>query len=184
MARLNFDPHTLPAADRACYDAIVSRRQAHGAPFGGPYAALMNHPQLCERIETLGFFLKFEGRLPRDVYQFVVLAVARRVRSPFIWVSHAGPAAAAGIPAPVLATLQADATLAAAYPAPYASVLPVVCSALGWTDVAADVQAAASALFGVEGLVEIVALTGFYQMMAAVNQGFAVPIPDGVAVPF
>ena len=31
------------------YDSLVARRKAHGAPFDGPYAALMNHPQLCKR---------------------------------------------------------------------------------------------------------------------------------------
>ena len=38
----------------------------------------MNHPQLCARVEELGFYLKFEGHLPREVYQFVVLASPSR----------------------------------------------------------------------------------------------------------
>ena len=62
MAQLPFDPATLSAADRALYDRMAERRRSQGAPFGGPYAALMNHPQLCARVEDLGYYLKFEGR--------------------------------------------------------------------------------------------------------------------------
>ena len=54
MAPLPFDPGKLSPQDRALYDAMVARRKAQGAPFGGPYAALMNHPQLCKRVEELG----------------------------------------------------------------------------------------------------------------------------------
>ena len=88
MAQLPFDPSTLSPADRARYDRMVERRKAQGAGFGGPYAALMNHPQLCEKIEDLGYYLKFQGHLPRDVYQFVVLFVARRTGADFEWADH------------------------------------------------------------------------------------------------
>jgi 4-carboxymuconolactone decarboxylase len=53
MARLPFDPATLSPSDLAIYNRMVERRNAQGAGFGGPYRALMNHPQLCEKIEDL-----------------------------------------------------------------------------------------------------------------------------------
>ncbi len=96
MAILPFDPDKLTPEDRDAYDAMVKRRKAHGAPFDGPYAALMNHPQLCRRIEELGYFLKFEGHLPRPIYQFTVLSVARHTGAAFEWADHVGPARAAG----------------------------------------------------------------------------------------
>jgi 4-carboxymuconolactone decarboxylase len=39
-------------------------------------------------------------------------------------------------------------------------------------------QARAVAEWGREGLVEIVVVSGFYQMFAAINQGFAVGMAD------
>jgi 4-carboxymuconolactone decarboxylase len=72
---------------RQIYDAIIARRKSQGGgSFGGPYAALMNHPKLCQKIEELGYYLKFEGHLAREVYQFVVLSVARETRTAFVWV--------------------------------------------------------------------------------------------------
>jgi 4-carboxymuconolactone decarboxylase len=38
--------------------------------------------------------------------------------------------------------------------------------------------------YGVQGFVEIVVLSGFYQMFAEINQGFAVALPAGVSDPF
>ena len=106
MAELPFDPSTLSPVDRALYERMAERRKAQGAGFGGPYAALMNHPQLCEKIEALGYYLKFQGHLPREVYQFVVLFVARRTGAGFEWVDHIQHAEAAGVPSSLIGALQ------------------------------------------------------------------------------
>ena len=43
----------------------------------------------------------------------------------------------------------------------------------------AGLQASAAAQWGVKGLVEIVVVSGFYQMFAAINQGFDIQPPTG-----
>ena len=45
---------------------------------------------------------------------------------------------------------------------------------MAWQVVPDDLQAQAAAEWGKHGLVEIVVLSGFYQMFAAINQGFDV----------
>jgi 4-carboxymuconolactone decarboxylase len=65
MTVLEMDPAKFPARAKALYDRIAARRRAKGEGFGGPYLALLNHPALAERVEALGFYLKFEGVLPR-----------------------------------------------------------------------------------------------------------------------
>jgi hypothetical protein len=57
------NPSTLPPDAQALYEKMAARRKSHGKGFGGPYLALLNHPELARRIEELGFFLKFEGTL-------------------------------------------------------------------------------------------------------------------------
>jgi hypothetical protein len=56
---------------RQHFGVFAGRRKTRGEHFGGPYIALLNHPELARRVEELGFFLKFEGVLPRPVYQGV-----------------------------------------------------------------------------------------------------------------
>ncbi len=52
MARLHFDPGQLDPKDKSIYEEMVAQRKSQGAPFGGPYAALMNYPALCQKIEA------------------------------------------------------------------------------------------------------------------------------------
>lgn len=176
MAPLPFNPATLSPADRALYDAMVAERKARGAPFDGPYDALMNHPQLCKRVEELGYFLKFEGHLTQPIYQFTVLSAARVTGAAFEWKDHVAHARAAGVPDEVMATLQKDG-LTGNYPSPFAVAAAVLNSALHWQSIPQAAQDAAIAAFGMRGLVELVVISGFYQMFAAVNQGFDVSLP-------
>jgi 4-carboxymuconolactone decarboxylase len=179
MSALPFDPDALSAEERILYDAMVAKRRQQGVPFDGPYAALMNHPELCQRIENLGFFLKFEGRLPRDIYQFTVLAVAHHTDAAFEWTDHIGPARAAGVPAEILATLETEGVLRGVFPAPYELPAQVLAATLAWKNIPVEIQSTAIAAYGKQGFVELVVLSGFYQMFSAINQGFDVqPPPD------
>jgi 4-carboxymuconolactone decarboxylase len=171
MAPLPFDPLSLDANGRAIYERLKAHRTAQGAPFSGPYLALMNNPELTERIEALGYFLKFEGALPREVYQFTVLYVAVACGANFEWQDHVVHARAAGIPEEVIESVRIRSDIAAE---PYATALPVIEAAFKWRDVPQASQDAAIARFGVKAYVELVVVTGFYQMFSGINQGFAV----------
>lgn len=184
MAQLPFDPAKLSPSDLALYERMAERRKAQGAGFGGPYAALMNHPELCEKIEDLGFYLKFRGHLPRDVYQFVVLAVARSAGAAFEWIDHEAQARAAGVPSSVIDALREKGIAAGAFPPPYHVVAKALGSTLVWRDIPQAVQDECVAAFGVKGFVELVVLSGFYQMFAAINEGFAISAPVGLPRPF
>jgi 4-carboxymuconolactone decarboxylase len=83
MSVLEMDPSRLSPEARALFAAVSAKRKARGEGFGGPYVALLNHPELARRIEELGFYLKFEGVLPRPVYQFIVLSVAHATGAAF-----------------------------------------------------------------------------------------------------
>src|ERR1700716_1009869 len=102
MTALDMNPADLPADARALYETMAARRKGRGEGFGGPYPALLNHPELARRIEELGFFLKFEGALPRTIYQFIVLTIARSTGADFEWYDHIAHARAAGLPETVI----------------------------------------------------------------------------------
>jgi len=181
LANLPFDPAALAPADRALYEAMVAQRAAQGAPFSGPYLALMNHPQLCKRIQDLGYYLKFDGHLARDVYQFVVLCVARQTGAAFEWADHVEHARAAGVPDTVIAQLRERGLAGGSLPPPYALAARVLTQALAWRSIPEDVQRDAIAAYGMPGFIEIVVLSGFYQMVSAINQGFDIAPPSGRA---
>lgn len=172
MAKLPFDLGTLNAHDQAIYDAMLAKRKSQKSPFGGPYAALMNHPELCQKIEALGYYLKFEGHLPRDVYQFVVLAVARETHTAFEWDDHIEHALATGVPQDIIDTLKKDGVSSHLFPDPYRLAAQILMATLAWKNIPEDTQTDAIKKYGIHGFVEIVVLSGFYQMFSAINQGF------------
>ena len=177
MPVLAMTPNALPAHARVLYAKMAARRRGKGEGFGGPYLALLNHPELARRVEELGFFLKFEGTLPRTIYQFIVLTVARATGAAFEWQDHIAHARAAGLPDAVIDCIGSDHT--ASLPKPYALAHAILARTMAWQAVPDDLQAQAVAEWGKQGLVEIVVLSGFYQMFAAINQGFDIKPPGG-----
>jgi 4-carboxymuconolactone decarboxylase len=179
MAVLEMDAARLPAPAKAMFDRIAAKRRALGEGFGGPYLALFNHPALAERVEALGFFLKFDGVLPREAYQFIVLSVARATDAAFEWSDHVRHALAAGLPQSIVDAI-ADGS-SAGLPEPYELLREILAQTLAWRPVPDALQARAAAEWGREGLVEIVVISGFYQMFAAINQGFDIQPPAEAA---
>lgn len=174
MVKLPFNPLALNAHDKAIYEVMALERKKQGALFGGPYAALMNHPALCQKIEALGFYLKFEGHLPRDVYQFVVLAVAKETQSEFEWNDHVQYALSAGLPSDIIDKLKVYGLSTSSFPHPYHLAAEILSATLVWKSIPEKIQSDAIKEYGICGLIEIVVLSGFYQMFSAINQGFDV----------
>ena len=65
-------------------------------------------------------------------------------------------------------------------PQPYALVYAILTKTMAWQLVPDDLQTRAVAEWGKQGMVEIVVLSGFYQMFAAINQGFGIGMPNSV----
>lgn len=174
MVKLPFNPEILSHKERAIYEEMAAKRKNEGAPFGGPYAALMNHPELCQRIEALGFYLKFQGHLPRDVYQFVVLSVAKETNSAFEWYDHVDHAKASGVSEAVIEEVRTKGALTGEFQAPYQLAADVFKATFLWKNIPETIQTEAIQTFGILGFVELVVLSGFYQMFSAINQGLDV----------
>lgn len=174
MSKLVFDPTQLSEENKKIYEKMVAEREKLGAPFSGPYLALMNHPKLCEKIEELGRYLKFHGFLSREVYQFVVLAVAHFTQATFEWKDHIQHAIKAGVPASVIQNLQEEGISYKNFPEPYQLAANVLEFTLHWKNIPTDKQDHAIRFYGMQGFIEIVVLSGFYQLFSAINQGFNV----------
>lgn len=174
MAALPDPTATLTGEDRAIYEDILTRRKQKGVDHLGPYIPLLNHPQLAKLIEQLGYFYKYESELPRDVYQFVVLILAKRSGVAFVWADHVASARAAGLPEGCIDGIQAG---TATFVAPFDMVARLTDCAFAYRSIPAPLQDAAIAKFGLHGLIEIVTLCGYYSLMAMVNGCFEVPLP-------
>ena len=182
MANLPDLTGELTGKAKEIYDKMLAKRKALGTGLRGLYIPLMNHPELAQLIEQLGYYLKYEGKLPRDAYQFIVLSMARRAAVPFAWVDHLEPAKAAGLSDTLIeAILHSD---RGSVPHPYSVILDAMDIALDFKSIPENIQDEMIERYGVQGLLEVVTLCGFYQTVGEITQAFDVPLPEGVVKPF
>jgi 4-carboxymuconolactone decarboxylase len=183
-------PDELDPPQREVYAAITTGRRAAGPqlfelvdPDGGllgPFNAMLAQPAVGMAVQRLGEVLRYDASLPATVREAVVLRVAATWRSEYEWYAHAPLARRAGLPDAVIASLRQGAVDVPADPDVRAAVR-LADRMLHREPVDDDVYAEAERSFGVHGLLEIVALVGYYGLLAGLLRTFDVAQPEGAA---
>ena len=179
MATLPDPVGQLKGKDKKIYERMLARRQKQGVGLYGPYIPLMHNPELAQCVEKLGYCLKFEGQLPREIYQFIVLTMASTLKIAFEWADHIEKARETGLPEEVIDALLKPDPGKDSFPSPFSEVYLAVQAALNYQSIPDDLQDRLIGLYGTKGLVEIVVVCGLYELIGAVNQCFDVPLPAG-----
>src|SRR5437016_4522862 len=108
MARLPDPLTTLTPDSRRVYDKITAKR---GQMKGGPFASLMHHPALAEKVGDLGEYLRFSSTLPGDIREMAILITARSVNQAYEWVAHARIARTEKLPDDVIERIRTGGAL-------------------------------------------------------------------------
>jgi 4-carboxymuconolactone decarboxylase len=103
MARLPDPLDTLTPEAKQVYEKITAKRGA----VRGPFASLMHHPALAERVGDLGEYLRFGGTLPGDIRELAILITARSVGQGYEWIAHAKVARKEGLADEVIERVRA-----------------------------------------------------------------------------
>ncbi len=172
------DPDRLTAAQQAVHDRIAGGER--GA-VRGPFRVLLHSPRAADVVQEAGRYLRFHSALPERVRELAITVVARHWHADYEWAAHAPKAEQAGVPRQVLDAVAAGAEPDFAESADriaYTYVTAVLSSS-GLAPVPEPVLAAARDAFGINGLVDLTVLTGYYTMLAMVLNTFEVrPEPD------
>lgn len=88
------DPDEMNERQREIAARIAGRRGA----VRGPYRVWLNSPELCDRVEALGAFVRFEASLPLRLRELSLLMAARHWDAQYSWNAHVDKAVEAGIP--------------------------------------------------------------------------------------
>jgi 4-carboxymuconolactone decarboxylase len=179
MAGLPDPFDALTAEGKRVYDKIAAKRGA----IRGPFAALMHHPALAERVGDLGEFLRFGSTLPGDIREMAILIAARSVSQAYEWVAHAGIASREGLPDDVIERVRTRGDLAA-LPPRLARPARVMQHVLAFESIPQTLQDEIVRELGVPGLIELVVVAGHYRLIAGVLFAFDTPLPEGERAPF
>jgi 4-carboxymuconolactone decarboxylase len=179
MARLPDPLDTLSPEAKRVYDKISAKRGA----IRGPFASLMHHPALAERVGDLGEFLRFDSSLPGDIRELAILITARAASQTFEWYAHAKIARTEKLPDDVIERVRTRGDLGA-LPARYLKPARVVQHVLAFESIPPALQDDVQRELGMSGLMELVVLPGHYRLIAGVLFAFDTPLPPGEAPPF
>jgi 4-carboxymuconolactone decarboxylase len=140
---------------------------------GGPYQVLIQVPPLAERVADLGTYLRFEGLLAGADRELAILVVAREIGSRYEWVGHEAIARREGVRPEAIEVARAQAS-PADLTARERLIVEVARSLHRQHRLSDELFAAAEAELGREPVVELVALVGYYGLIAFVLVGYQV----------
>jgi 4-carboxymuconolactone decarboxylase len=172
-------PDDMTDAQRALVTEIA------GGPRGavrGPFLALLHNPALAHRVQALGEHLRFNTGLPQALVELVVLVTARRWTCQYEWVAHERIARKEGLADHVIAAIAAG-RRPDPMTADQALVYDVARAAHDTSELPDALFAAAEARFGKPAILDLLALCGYYTLLAMVLNTARPALPDGMAPP-
>ncbi|MGE0800465.1 MAG: carboxymuconolactone decarboxylase family protein [Lautropia sp.] len=179
---LRFPP--IADADLTPEQRAVAAEIAAGPRGGvrGPFVALLHQPALARHVQALGEHLRFGTTLSSDLIELAVLATAQRWQCRHEWIPHARLARLAGIGDDAIDAIAAD------QPPPgltedQALVLRFAQETQRGGAPADETFERAAARFGRAGVLDLLALCGYYTMLAMVLNTAQGPLPPDAAPP-
>jgi 4-carboxymuconolactone decarboxylase len=148
----------------------------------GPFDALLRSPELADRLQKVGTYVRFESSLPARLSELAILVTARYWSAQYEWYAHRKLAEKAGL-APAIA----DAIAARRRPDALQEDETAVydfCRELHETKRVGDAAwKAALERFGERGVIDLIGTCGYYSVVSMVLNAARVPMPEGVAPP-
>ncbi len=168
-------PETMNAAQKAVRDAIASGPR--GDVFG-PFPVLLHSPELADHVQKLGAFIRFGSSLPGKLREIAVLVTAKFWSAEFEWYAHATIARSEGVSAAVVEAIRTGGEPPFGDDAEEAVYR--FCTALHETrDVDDETYRRVQSLLGQEALTDLIAVCGYYTLLAMTLNVYRVPTPDG-----
>jgi 4-carboxymuconolactone decarboxylase len=156
-----------------------------GGPRGGlrgPFPALLRSPELADRFQRVGEYLRFNSSIPTALNELAILVTARTWSAQFEWYAHHLLAMKAGLP-PAIAEAIAEGRRPEGMNADQ-SIVYDFCTELHTTHAVSDATyAAARERFGEQGVVDLLGVSGYYVAVAMVLNVAQVPLPPGMPEP-
>lgn len=148
---------------------------------GAPFNVLLRSPVLAERLRKVGEYLRFESSIPKRLNEFAILVTARTWTAQYEWFAHLRLALKEGLN-PALAE---DLALGKRPQnmQPDEEAVYNFCHELHATHQVSDAHyKAVYDLFGEQGIVDLMVVSGYYVMVSMVLNVNRTPLPEG-AVP-
>ena len=185
-----YEPHELTAEQRRVYEAITAGPRARGPQvfpltddsgrLEGPFNALLLSPGIGSVLQELGGAIRFRSSLSNRAREIAILELAALRRSDFEWYSHALLGRQAGLTEAELSALRTG-EASPSFDRIESLVRELVRALARDRDVQQSMMDEAEALLGSSTIMELIALVGYYDLVALSLRVWRTPLPDGEA---
>ena len=173
-------PEQMTPAQRQVAEAIVAGPRKS---LGGPFNAWLRSPELADKLQQVGEHLRFHSSVPPRLNEFAILITARAWDADYEWSAHYPLAMKAGLKPAITADL-ANGKRPAGMAADEAVVYDFVTELRRTHRVSDPTYAAAHQVLGDQGIVDLVALSGYYDLVSMTLNTAQVAAPsDGPKLP-
>ncbi|MDP1537089.1 MAG: carboxymuconolactone decarboxylase family protein [Burkholderiales bacterium] len=144
----------------------------------GPFIALLRSPGLAGPIQQVGEYLRFRSPLDRRIAEMATLMAARHWTQQYEWQSHHTHAMKAGL-SPAIAQAIAEGRRPAGMAGDEEALYDLLTEALHNKSVSDMTYGRALGVFGEQGVIELLAVAGYYAMLALILNVARKELPVG-----
>ena len=169
----------LTADQRRVVEGILGRR---GGRIPGPYRFSLHCPEITELWHPLGEVLRLRSTFPLRLSEFAIVITARAWDCDYVFQAHAKNGVDNGLPQSVVDALARNER--PVFEKEDEEAMYDYLMELHEKHAISDkTHARAKELFGIPGIVELTALSGYYGMVAMTLLAHGMPLPEGVKPP-
>ena len=172
-------PETMTPRQRELHDKIAGKRGKVGAP----YQVWLYSPELCERVEALGAYLRWDSAMPPKYRELSLLMAARAYDAQYSWNAHAQAAIKEGIRPETLAAI-AERRTPSFNDEEERIFFEFATEVLDRHFVRQETFEAARKVFGSQGVVDIVGALGTFSMLGMLLNTFEVDLQKDLSPPY
>jgi 4-carboxymuconolactone decarboxylase len=154
---------SVPENQRAAFDEVVQRTGS--VPQHGPGSVMIHVPEAHRRATQLSNYLRNESSLPQKIQELAMLVTARELNCQHIWNAHATFGRRAGLSDALVNALR-DRHDLPTLPPDEAAVVDYGQELFRTHHISRGAFQAALEQFGIQGLVELTMLMGYYGLLA------------------
>ena len=181
MTRLEvLSPDDMNKSQLAVWDEI--RSGPRGSSPHGPFMAWLQSPQLADRAQKLGEYLRFNSRMDKRLSELAILTVARHWTAQYEWFAHKKFALEAGLTEDIINSIQ-NRERPNFVKEDEAAIYEFSVELQNTRKVSDDNYQGVVQHVGSAGAVDLVGLLGYYTLVSMTLNVYEVKLPNGVPDP-
>jgi 4-carboxymuconolactone decarboxylase len=149
---------------------------------GGPFNVMLRSPEMGDIAQQLGAHLRYHSSLPRKLNEFAILITGRYMTAQYEFYAHRPLALQAGLNESIVNAV-AEGKRPTGMQADEEAIYTFCDELLNKKQVSDATFKSAVSHFGEQGVVDAIALTGYYQIVSAMLNVDRYPLPNGARPP-